>query len=253
MIKYLCPDEGMNEQLIRLWQEAFGDSREFAELYMGSAYSPSHCRCATEDGELLAVLHIMDCTVHGKLYAYVYAAATAENARGRGIFRGLIADTEEYLKKNGYSGMVLSAGDDGLIAMYEKLGFSRISGLAPVEAKADGGKITGLKRLNAEEYVRERKKHLPEGAVFPSEAMTAFLDKYAHLYVGDGFAFAAVTEGDSFTAAEFLGDEMKLSDVLRTLDYAEGTFYVPRESSRAMHRAFDDSLPPSLLGIAFNV
>ena len=253
MIKYTCPDEGMREELIRIWLDSFGDSREFAELYMKSAYRPSHCRCAVEDGSILAVLHIMDCTVRGKLYAYIYAAATAEKFRGRGIFRELLRDTEEYLKENGYYGMVLSAGDDALIEMYKKLGFFRISGLCPEESISDGGKPMSLKHLNAEEYIRERGKYLPDGAVCTSETMAVFLGNYAKLYAGDGLVFAAVCDGESFIAAEYLGDVTKLADVLVSLGYARGTFYIPNESSRAMYRSFTDCEPPSFLGISFNV
>ena len=241
----------MENALIRLWCDAFGDKREFAEGYMSTAYRPEYCRCVVEDGELVGALHVMDCLVSDKLYAYIYAAAIVENHRGHGLFKKLLSDTERYLIDKGYCGTVLAAGDDGLVSAYEKLGFSRTAGLSPRRAYCRRGKGVKLRRVSAAEYIFERIKYLPEGAVLPCTAMSAFLERYASLYVGEDLVLAVLTEG-GFTAAEYLGNNEKLPDVLDTFGYAEGDFYVPCDTSKAMFRSFDGT-SPSFLGISFGV
>ena len=56
--------------------------------------------------------------------AYLYAVATDEHWRGQGVCRTLLAFAEKELKKRGTDCLMLVPADEGLAAMYEKLGFS---------------------------------------------------------------------------------------------------------------------------------
>jgi len=149
---FTSPTPDMTGNIKVLWQEAFGDTNEFIDSYMESAYSAKACRCAIEDNRIVAALHLMDCSVKVEKFAYVYAAATSKAYRGRGIFRSLMRDTEEYLISEGYAGMILVPGDAGLAEMYEKLGFCPFEGLTGTTVLASGAEKTVLRRVNAAEY-----------------------------------------------------------------------------------------------------
>lgn len=250
---FTSPTPDITGNIKVLWQEAFGDTDEFIDSYMESAYSAKACRCAIEDNRIAAALHLMDCSVKVEKYAYVYAAATSEAYRGRGIFRSLMRDTEEYLISEGYAGMILVPGDAGLAKMYEKLGFCPFEGLTGTTVLASGAEKTVLRRVNAAEYSEERQKHLPDGAVVMGDSMTAFLERYAELYAGDDFVFARVKAGDAFVAAEFFGNKSKMPSVLVSLGYACGRFYTQNGEKRAMYRRFTEGKAPSLLGACFDL
>ena len=55
---FTSPIPDMTGNIKVLWQEAFGDTDEFIDSYMESAYSAKACRCAIEDNRIVAALHL---------------------------------------------------------------------------------------------------------------------------------------------------------------------------------------------------
>ena len=86
-----------------LWKEAFGDSDAFLDGFFRTGFDAARCRC-TED--VAAALYWFDCTWKGKKLAYVYAVATAEASRCRGLCRMLMEDTHRHLETLGYAGAI---------------------------------------------------------------------------------------------------------------------------------------------------
>ncbi|MGN1246038.1 MAG: GNAT family N-acetyltransferase, partial [Muribaculaceae bacterium] len=113
----LCPrvaEAELREQMCRLWQEAFGDERDFVMHYL-SRFSHSGNRLLRfdESGRLVAMMHMHPFTIgmkgvpgdevavrfepeqgglKGSRGAYVYGVATAKECRGRGIASEMLAD-----------------------------------------------------------------------------------------------------------------------------------------------------------------
>ncbi len=125
-----------------LWSEAFGDSPDgVARFY--EAFPRCRCYVAEEDGQAVSMVHSLPQILSPDLpAAYLYAVATAQTHRGKGLCRKLMAFAEADLKKQGFACAVLTPGEESLFRFYEQLGyrtaFSRnrtvFSGGTPISA-----------------------------------------------------------------------------------------------------------------------
>ena len=157
--------EGDIPALSRLWKQAFGDTDEEIARFFREAY-PHASGFAARDGETLvgmcfALPQQLACGEDTCSAAYLYAVATDEHWRGQGVCRTLLAFAEKELKKRGTDCLMLVPADEGLAAMYEKLGFSgalrrESEAAAPSAADRD-------RRPNGSEAVRQA----PSGRASP--------------------------------------------------------------------------------------
>ena len=69
--------------LKQLWQRVFGDSDAFLDSFFALCFSPDHCLCAMEANQLLGAMYWLDHSCRGSKIAYLYAVATAPEARAR--------------------------------------------------------------------------------------------------------------------------------------------------------------------------
>ncbi len=109
--------------LAALWAEAFGDSPEgVARFY--KAFPDCRCYVAEEAGQVVSMVHALPQILSPDLpAAYVYAVATAQTHRGRGICRALMAFAEEDLKQQSFACAALTPGGESLFRFYEQLGY----------------------------------------------------------------------------------------------------------------------------------
>ena len=133
-IDYPLPDQ--LPELRNLWKEAFGDSDAYLDLFFETGYSPTRCRCVTEEGQVAAVLYWLDVFCDGQKMAYIYAVATGKAYRGRGLCRMLMEDTHNVLCGRGYYGAMLSPGDAGLARMYGTMGYSHCANIGQIRCQA---------------------------------------------------------------------------------------------------------------------
>lgn len=114
MIKFV---DNQND-IIRLWNEAFGDSSEEIFFFIDNI---EHGQCIGyyEGSALLSMLYVVDSTVNGKAYKYIYAACTAKSARRRGCMKILL----DYCISN-YDRVLLIPADENLVLYYSKRGFT---------------------------------------------------------------------------------------------------------------------------------
>ncbi len=238
----------------RLWQEAFGDTDAFLDLFERTAFSSDRCLCLYEGGALAAALYWFDCTVRDRACAYVYAVAVAENFRGRGYCRALMEEAHKRLAARGYAWAVLVPGDDGLFGLYHKLGYRPFGGVREVTCTAAAEGIS-LREIGAEAYAAARRRYLPDSAVLQEGENLRFLAAQASLYEGDGFVLAARRDGDALTAAELCGDVSLAPRIVRALGCRTGCFRSPgAEKPFAMCRPLTDEnpVPPVYFGLAFD-
>ena len=149
--------EGDIPALSRLWKQAFGDTDEEIARFFREAY-PHASGFAARDGETLvgmcfALPQQLACGEDTCSAAYLYAVATDEHWRGQGVCRTLLAFAEKELKKRGTDCLMLVPADEGLAAMYEKLGFSgalrRESRSRPSNTRACARRFSGTCRMCA--------------------------------------------------------------------------------------------------------
>ena len=79
--------------LRELWKEAFGDTDAWLDTFFNTAFSLSRCRAVIENNEIIAALYWFDCEAYAQPVAYLYAIATKESHRGKGLCRLLMENT----------------------------------------------------------------------------------------------------------------------------------------------------------------
>ena len=237
-----------------LWQEAFGDTDAFLDIFFKTAFHPGRCRVIFEGERALAALYWFDCTYGGKQVAYIYAVATAESHRGQGLCRNLMADTHRYLTALGYECALLVPGSKSLFEMYEKMGYIVGSSIRELYSEAGSGDLL-LYEIDKNEDARLRKTLVPARSVIQENENLDFLETIAKFYMGHGFLLAAYGEGNTLFGYELLGDVSHAPAIVRTLGFSEGVFRTPGTGRPfAMYYPLIDSgiTPPSYFGFAFD-
>ena len=108
------------EQIIRLWQEAFGDSREDIIFFVNNAKNTKCLACF--DGEIMmSMMFLVQCSIKGKNGLYVYAACTDKRFRGQGCMSALLKYAKDYT--DGF--VCLIPADKALIDYYYPRGYTK--------------------------------------------------------------------------------------------------------------------------------
>lgn len=244
------PTRAQIPALRKLWKQAFGDTDAFLDLFFSTAYAPRRCRCITVQGQIVAALYWFLCHDEEESYAYIYAVATDPAFRGQGLCRRLMDDTHNLLKEQGYAGAVLVPGEPGLFDMYEKMGYTDLSGADSFDLAA--GTPISMRQVTAEEYAAARRDLLPPGGIVQEGENLHFLDSYAKLYAGKGFVLAAITEGTHLYCTELLGNLSAAPGIVASLGMQTGTFRTPGKNRFSMYHPLKDIPAPRYFGLAFD-
>ncbi len=240
----------MITELKRLWKQAFGDTDAFIESFFRVGYAPERCKYLATEGHVTAALYWFDCTVSGQKWAYLYAIATDEAFRNRGLCRHLMQQTHDHLRSLGYAGTILVPGSRELFAFYEKLGYRTCSYVA--EAEFPAGTPVDLRCIEPAEYAAARRALLPPGGVVQEGVTLDFLENFAALYAGDGFVLAASMDGDRAIVHELLGD-IDGSAVTAALGVKTARIRTPGESKPfAMYYPLENTPAPAYFGLALD-
>ena len=234
-----------------LWQEAFGDDDAFLDRFFAIAYSPRRCRCVTQGDALAAALYWFDCSTKAGKYAYLYAVATANAYRNRGLCRRLMEDTHRLLAESGYQGAVLVPASPALTAMYAGMGYVPLSGMDSLSATA-GDKPVPVQQIDANRYSALRRTYLGTGGLVQEGASLDFLSGWASFYEGEDFLLAASRKDSALQGLELLGSTRNLSGILSALGATSGTFRVPGATPFAMFLPFTEAPAPTYFGLAFD-
>lgn len=108
------------EQIISLWQECFGDKREYIEFFLDNC--PSVCLGIVTDSELISMLFLLDGHIADFKLKYIYAAATRAEHRGKGHMANLIEFAKAFCAEE-YDGIFLVPAEESLYGYYKKFGF----------------------------------------------------------------------------------------------------------------------------------
>jgi len=231
-------------QLRQLWQEAFGDSAAFTELFFAHGFSPERCLAATEADTVLGALYWFDCEPE---LAYIYGVGVFKAFRGRGVGQALMEAVHGHLRKKG---CILCPADEALFGYYQKLGYTPCAPVRTVTCCA-GTPIT-LKTVDAGRYAQVRRTRLPAGAAVLGAEGIGFLASYAKLLEGNGFVASAVLDGDT-VYGELLGDVSAAPGITAALGCKKGSFRTPGDQPFAMFLPLqEDIAPPTYLGLALD-
>ncbi len=240
-------------QLRHLWQQAFHDSDTYLDAFFSLAYSEKRCRCVTNQGRILSCLYWFDATVGNHLVAYLYAISTDPAFQGRGLCKMLMEDTHKHLAATGYSAAILVPGEESLFSFYSKLGYENFSAIKEFFAVSAPEAIP-LQEISSKEYARLRRKYLPDNSVIQEGATLSFLESQAQFFAGDNLLFAAAADNNSLFVSELLGDADAAPQILKTLNFSQGTFRAPGGNKPfAMYRSLTGNvLPTGYFGLALD-
>ena len=122
MIKIFSADEQYRENIISLWQEAFGDSEEYISFFLDECPSYDIVGYFIDD-RLVSMFFLLEGAISDYKCKYLYAACTAPEHRKKGIMEKLISFAKTYCKDSGYDGIFLVPANEKLYSYYSKLGF----------------------------------------------------------------------------------------------------------------------------------
>ena len=238
-------------ELKQLWKISFQEDEAYLDFFFSNIYSPSRCCCITRDGKPAAALHWLDCSCQGQRLAYLYAVATQPALRGQGLCRRLMDKAHAVLAGQGYEGSLLVPADEGLRAMYAKMGYRACGGIT--EFTCPAGTPLPLRSIGPEEYATLRRKLLgPKGVIQEGENLL-LLARFHHLYAGDNLLLAAATQDGTLFVPELLGEPSAAPGVVAALGFQMGTFRVPGTGPFAMFRPLrEDAVIPAYFGLAFD-
>ena len=247
------PTPGQTPELLALWKTVFGEHDGFWELFLEHGFSPRRCRCIVENGQVTASLCWFDCQCCGQRQAYIYAVLTHPDHRGRGLCRGLLADTHAYLQKAGYAAALLVPAEEPLRGMYRKLGYRDAATVSVVSCGAGEAPLP-LRAIGPGEYAALRREFLPEGGVVQEGENLAFLSQQARFYTGDGFLLAAYSDGDTLHGMELLGSSAAAPGIVKALACKKGHFRTPgtERPFAMMYPLREDAANPTYFGFAFD-
>lgn len=243
----------MIADLRKLWQEAFGDSDDTLDAFFSIAFSPNRYHCILENGIPVSALYWFDCSLGGDKLAYIYAVATLQSHRGRGLAHRLMEETHAILKSKGYAGAILVPGTEALFSFYEKLGYHTTTTVTEFSC-ASGETAAKIAPISHREYARLRKHYLPAGSVVQEGETLRFLETQGQFYKGDDFLLAGGVAEDTFLAQELLGNAQAAPAILRALHIPKGRFRTPGEGRPfAMYLPLrEDSSKPAYFGLALD-
>ena len=220
------PNQSQIPQLRELWKEAFGDSDAFLDIYFSTAFASRRCRCISEDGQVLAALYWFDVSCRDRKFAYVYAVATAQAARGRGLCRALMTDTASLLGTAGYRGILLVPQDEGLFSMYAGMGYLPAAGIRECLQAASDTAVP-VRLISAREFAQLRPALLPPDSVLQEGENLDFLASIAYFYQGPGFLATVSREPEHLRILEYLGDYRQVGNLIAALGSTEATVRSP--------------------------
>ena len=116
-------DKWLQKECSRLWKEAFGDSDDFIGSFMELHYREEGMLYIEENGKLLSMLHIIPFEACGMRVAYIYAVATAIQARGKGYAARLIHEAITKTAAEGFQAVVILPASESLMEYYSRFGF----------------------------------------------------------------------------------------------------------------------------------
>lgn len=148
------------EEKIEIWQECFGDSKEYIEMFLMENQKRVRAFGYLEGDTLVSVAYLLPTEYVWKetktLVYYLYAAATKTAFRGRGYFGQVLCFVRDNLKEP----IILVPAEKKLIGFYEKYGMQQIleEKKEIYSKRTDNGNIT-LEDITPQEYFERRMQY----------------------------------------------------------------------------------------------
>ncbi len=121
------PRDNDLKELMSLWQEAFGDSREETAFYFRYRHRHDNMLLMEKDGGVIGMLSMLPVTLTapGSSFPgrYVFAVATRIGYRGQGVSTALLLAAHDTMRREGAAVSLLVPADAGLFHFYRERGY----------------------------------------------------------------------------------------------------------------------------------
>ena len=179
MIQYGHAHISDRQKIFELWSECFADEPEFINRFLDTFFCSEQCYTAKAGNDLAGMLFMLPYRLKngGETLsaAYLYAAATAKEQRGKGIFSALHAYAETDLRANGTDCIITVPETESLYSFYAKFGYKArlrrtVRRSAAQSAKGYGSYLRGLDK-NDHTVVMDKKSFelTLDGRIFTGE------------------------------------------------------------------------------------
>ena len=144
--------------VIRLWEEAFGDSENEIRFFLDGCRKPLNTLIYEIDNEIASMLFLLEGDMHfeGEDYPsyYLYAACTLKKYRGRGLMAELLSFAKETANKNGKYFICLKPAEKSLFDFYGKFGYKTAFFVKITECNTKNTSLNLSDRNVSPEYLR---------------------------------------------------------------------------------------------------
>lgn len=170
--------------LLQLWQQVFGDEEGFVSGCLRRFAGLHNVVVAQNQSDALqAMLLAVPCMAGQAEGVYLYALATAQAARGKGVMSGLMAYAEKAAADSGKQFAALVPANAGLFSFYQKRGYTVALSLRylelnvppPVDETGFAARAPVPGGLDAQN--RLRAAHMPLTPIVFSENQNGFMDE----------------------------------------------------------------------------
>ena len=209
--------------LRQLWQQVFGDSDAYLDLFFGTAYAPQRCMVLVQEDRIAAAAYWMDCSFQGAPLAYLYAFAVSPSLQGQGLGSHLLEHIHCHLVDLGYQQILLLPGEESLRRYYGRFGYETVSYYN--ELTLPRGTPIPLESIDAEAYRLARRAYLENTGVLQEGGSLSLLEGCARFYRGANFL--AAVDRESSLCLELLGDPSSASGIAGALGLESLKFRTP--------------------------
>lgn len=246
------------EGIISLWQQAFGDSTQYINLFLENHAKPQNTLIDFQNHMVCGMLFILPCQlVFGhQTYrcAYLYSIATRKEYQGCGISTRLLEQAHTLCTKRGYDVCTLVPATPFLFDFYQKRGYTSQGYIKTLSVQADTvvslTDIPTLRPISADEALSLRQQRFGSAYLAWDKPALDYIICENKFLGGEFYKFSwgAQTEflscvpvAGKLLIREFCGDELHIPQVtaaLHRLYQREGYQY------RLFHHATIGELTP---------
>ncbi|MBE7011472.1 MAG: GNAT family N-acetyltransferase [Ruminococcaceae bacterium] len=145
--------EKYREGIIALWQEAFCDEEEFINGFLDNMKYCENMLIYREQSSVFGMVTMLPVFCGENKGRYIYAVATSEKQRGKGICKNIMKAVDEFIIKEKEKFAILVPAGESLFEFYKKMGYNQIvykPEFPPIKGRG--------RKLSIGEYFRLREK-----------------------------------------------------------------------------------------------
>lgn len=266
------------DDIKRLWAEAFGDPRDWIEMYFDRVYRDSDAitLADAETGHVVSSLLLQPYMInfhgHEAPVSYISGAATRRNMRGRGLMSALMLDALDASRARGDILTLLIPASEYLYGFYARFGFAaaaftdikRYTALhafaAPEGEPTDFAPIDNLFADSVYDGMARLERALPQATLLHSHR--DFLNIIDDLSMDGGRCVAVADADGALAAIAFARPDPATPDIIRVDELLESTPAAGLAAMRELRAAWpgrpfalrasvaDDGRQPSRRGMA---